>query len=137
MAIAYHYRLEARREARFHVQVQVTHLEAMSYTPAEVPLKARVVRVFRSDGTLRVGDEVMFSMRAVRQDDYIPPGPPFMIYEKLMRVNYMEVYLNGDPPQCHVPWDECVILDRPTRLARFRTSYLGELFSDLLSWASP
>ena len=136
MAIAYHYRLEARREARFHVQVQVTRIEPVSHTPAEVPIKARVVRVFRSDSTLRVGDEVMFSMRAYRQDDYVPPGPPFMIYEKLMRGNYMEVYLNGDPPQCRVPWDECVILDRPTRLARFRTSRLGELFSALLLRAS-
>ena len=133
MAVPYLGHLAARLRARFHVQVQVTHLEAVSQTPAAVPVKGRVVRVFRSGGTLRVGEEVMFSVHVCRPGDNIWPGPSFMLYETFMRANHMEVFLNGHPPRCEVALDECIALDRPTRRPRLRASRLAYLV-ELVKW---
>jgi hypothetical protein len=133
MAVPYLGHLAARLQSRFHAQVQVTHPDAVFQTPAAVPVKGRVVRVFRNSGTLRVGDEVTFSVHVCRPGDVIWPGPSFMLYETFMRANHMEVFLNGQPPRCEVARDECIALDRPTRIPQLRASWLAYLV-ELVKW---
>jgi hypothetical protein len=67
MAAPLEFHLKARREARFHVQVEVEKIPTEFVTPAEVPVGGRVVRVFRSDENLKVGDRVTFSVRVSRR----------------------------------------------------------------------
>jgi hypothetical protein len=133
MAVPYHSHLGARLRARFHVQVQITDREAEPGTPAAVPVKGRVVRVFRSDGALNVGDEVLFSVHVRRKGDDIWPGPSFMLYETFANANHMELFLDGNPPQCEVLLDECIALDGPTRRPRLRASRL-EYLIELVRW---
>ena len=81
MAVPHIGHLAARLRARCHAQVQVEHTSANPKTPAAVPVKGRVVRVFRSGGALKIGDEVEFSVHVCRPGDDIWPGPTFMRYE--------------------------------------------------------
>jgi hypothetical protein len=133
MAVPYVGHLAARLKARFHVQVEFSHMSVNLSTPATVPIKGRVVRVFRRWGTLRVGDEVMFSVHVCRSGDDIWPGPDFMLYEDFIQTNYLEVYLNGNPPKCEVALDECVAIDRPTHRPQLRSSLLAYLV-ELVKW---
>src|SRR5260370_23217472 len=124
MAIPYIGHLAARLGARFHVQLEVTPSTVLQ-TPALVPLNGRVVRVFRSDGTLSVGDQVCFSVHVARQGDDIWTGPSFMSYEAFVCANHVEAFLNGDPPECEAAADECIALDRATRRPRLKASRLA------------
>jgi len=133
MAVPYVGLLAARLRARFHVQVRVTHREPEFRTPAAVPVKGCVVRVFRGGAALSVGDEIGFSVHVYRSGDDIWTGPSFMLYESFMSRNHMEVFLNGNPPHCEVALDECIALDHPTRKPRLRASRL-EYFIELLKW---
>jgi hypothetical protein len=123
MAVPYIGHLEARLRARFHVQVQVSYSGAEPRTRAAVPVQGHVVRVFRSGGALHVGDEVRFSVNVRPSGERIMPGLTFMPYDTFIRANYMEVYLDGSPPECEVPLDECVVIDAPTRSPQLRASW--------------
>ena len=122
MAVPHIGRLAARLRARFHAQVQVEHKAGTHQTPGAVPVKGRVVRVFRSGGALKVGDEVQFSVHVYRPGDDIWEGPAFMRYDTFMQAKYMEVYLNGNPPQCEVALDECVTIEAPSRRPQVKSS---------------
>jgi hypothetical protein len=133
MAVPYIGHLRARLRARFHVQAQVSHSGAEFRTPAAIPVKGRIVRVFRSGGALRVGDEVMFSVNVCRPNDEIPPGPAFMPYETFIRATHMEVYLNGEPPMCEVALDERVAIDGLSRAPWLRASWFAYVV-ELIRW---
>lgn len=124
MAVPFHGHLRARLKARFHVQVQLEQPGADFETPAVVPVRGRVVRVFRGGRALRVGDEVRFSVTVFRRGGPVWPGAGFMWYDEFIRTTYMEAYLNGDPPACELPLHECTAIDGPTFWARLRASRL-------------
>jgi hypothetical protein len=123
--------LAARLRARFHAQVQVQHTSANPKTPGAVPVKGRVVRVFRSGGALKVGDEVEFSVHVCRRGDDFWEGPSFMPYETFMEATYMEVYLNGNPPRCEVALDEHVTIETPTRRPQLKSSRFAYVVESL------
>lgn len=133
MAVPYIGHLGARLRARFHVQLQVTYREAEFQTPAPVPVRGCVVRVFRGGGAIRVGDEITFSVHVSRRGDDIWTGPSFMLYETFMRASHMEVFLNGSPPHCEVALDECIALDHPTRRPQMKASRV-EYFIEWVKW---
>ena len=133
MAVPHIGHLAARLRARFHAQVQVEHKGANLKTPAAVPVKGRVVRVFRSGGALKVGDEVEFSVHVFRPGDDFWPGPTFMTYETFMQATHMEVYLNGNPPRCEVSLDECVTIEAPSRRPQLKSSRFAYVV-ELVKW---
>ena len=125
--------LRARLLARFHVQIEVTFRDGEIETPAALPIKGTVVRVFRGVGAIGVGDEVAFSVEVARPEDDIPCGPSFMLYENFMRASHMEAFLNGNPPDCELALDECIALDNPTPRPQLRSSR-AEYFTELVKW---
>jgi hypothetical protein len=56
MTVPYVGHLNAR--ARFHVQVELTRVPSECKTPGAVPVLGRVVRVFRGNSILSIGDQL-------------------------------------------------------------------------------
>ena len=121
--------LKARLSARFHVQLELTRVPQEFQTPAAIPVEGRVLQIFRSDSSLSLGDKLIFEVHICRRGDEIPLGPSFMQYENFLSMRYMEAFLNGVPPRCNVPLDNCTMLSAPTRtpqLPASRREYLVE-----------
>lgn len=102
-----------RDRARFHLQVELLSVQDKTGKPKNIPFKAsvraRVVRLFRGDRSLRSGDTVMFNVTVIDShrspDEPIPKSEVFVMeYSKLLQPETMlEVFLDGQPPACHVP----------------------------------
>ena len=107
--------LMARHEARFHVRVEVLSVKPVEHTPGPMPLEARVVEVYRTDGTLKVGDRVTFAEYVTRAGDEIPDGGiRWKGHDEVMSARYLEAFLNGEPPACEVALSQSVVLSAST-----------------------
>ena len=60
---------QARRDAEFHVQVAVRHVQSNVQTPGSARVDAKVVRVFRGGEKLRPGDPVHFVLSVLTGDE--------------------------------------------------------------------
>jgi hypothetical protein len=103
---------QARDTAQYHVQVELAGVPADVSTPGDVRVHARVLHVFRGRKGLRPGALVMFSISVNREGDAIPCGGAIWThYEHLLKAKYMEVFLNGEPPECTVALWQSAIID--------------------------
>ena len=94
--------LERRLRARYHVQVELAYTPVTD-TPTYAPVAGCVRRVFRGDERLGLGDEVHFSVAVRRPEDSIRPGGDlWMDLRAFEAAKYMEVFLNGTPPDCEL-----------------------------------
>ena len=105
--------VEARRQARYHVQVELAHAGVVK-TPAHVPVTGHVRRIFRGDDRLGLGDEVHFKVAVCRPGDSLPPGAgPWRHLRDFEAAKYMEVFLDGTPPECQVVLGQCFVIAAP------------------------
>jgi len=76
------------------------------------------VRVFRGGENLRLGDPAHFVLSVLRGDEdsrTIPIGGTIWTnYHDLQTAQYLEVFLDGIPPECAVALWQHVIIDEPT-----------------------
>ncbi len=84
-----------------------------------------VVRAFRTDGLLGLGDRVEFPLWVCRRGDE-PTGPAFIYDEAFSRAEYMEAYLAGTPPKCQLVAYEFCVLEAPTDQPVLRADELEE-----------
>ena len=137
MAVAYVGELRSRLSARFHVQIELTRAPSGFQTPAAVYVDGRVVRLFRGDSSLSIGDKLTFEVNVCRRGDRLPLGPSFMLYDTFLAARYLEAFLNGSPPHCHLALDQCVALSDPTRRPHLRSSrvaYMVEMLRSGHGW---
>ena len=115
-------RIAARRNAPFHVQVELTDLPT---DPPEnyVRIGGAVVRVFRSDGTLNFGDSVSFEVWVCSRGKE-PTGPRYVYHQDLVGMGHVEAYLDGKPPDCGFVGYEYTLVPGPSEQP---TLTLGEL----------
>lgn len=113
MAIDLVTRLRARKEARFHVQAALEKIPNNLSTPGQIRMYGQVTRVFRTDGTLRLGDKVSFGLYVFQSNEVTPPGPAYVSFDRLACATHIEAYLNGNPPSCDIPCDEYTLLLAP------------------------
>jgi len=99
MAIGQEGRVRARKDAPYHVQLELENNQEVQGLPVQTQVEGRVIRVFRSDGRLVSGDHVTFDIWLCQKGDE-PTGPAYIYYEQFLRASHMEVYLLGDPPEC-------------------------------------
>jgi hypothetical protein len=91
-----------------------------------------VVRVFRSDATLAVGDGVWFKVHVYRGDlSFFAPGGSAIHYDTIRSAKYVEAYLNGCPPECHSPLDEWQIIESPSDHPQVTVTLLEQLIGAL------
>ena len=120
---------EHRNKTRFHLQVEVLSVQDVGtkqpLVPFSVSIKARVVGIFRGDGSLRLGDLVNFNVTAI-QPDKSPNSivPKTINYSKLLEAQYMEIFLDGQLPNCYIPIIGALsILKEPIESYFFRIIY--------------
>jgi hypothetical protein len=104
---------EAKHNAQFHLQVKLNHdssAEEADFGPrghGEFTVKAAIKRIFRSDQRLSLEDEISFSVY-ISEDILI--GPASIRPRDFDTARYMEVFLNGGPPDCKLAGLECFYL---------------------------
>jgi hypothetical protein len=112
MAIALKGRIMWRTKAPFHVQLELEK-EPPPLEPRECNIRGTVVKVFRSDGRLRVGDHVEFKLWICEPRD-APTGPAYTNRSSFMAASYIEAYLTGTPPLCRLAAYEFALLSAPS-----------------------
>jgi hypothetical protein len=83
---------KAAKASRFHLQVKTERVDS------EGLVLARVVRIFRGQEAIRIGEAIEFGV-PVRERDDGPPGSHYLVYSRLLQAKYLEVFLNGEPPK--------------------------------------
>ena len=98
--IALEGRLQWRKTAPFHIQIELQKRSMPFRVPSPVDIPGRVVRVFRTDGRLAEGDQVAFVLWVCRPGDE-PTGPAYVYHDDFIQATHMEVYLYGSPPNAN------------------------------------
>lgn len=113
MAVDTRQRLRGRREARFHVQLEIARtLPGARHD--ELIAEGRVVRVFRGDDQLRVGQAVELVVPVFRPGELVAPGKAHLPHEAIAGAAFLEAYLDGDPPRCSITLDEVAVIPAPS-----------------------
>ncbi len=113
---------QARRDAEFHVQVQIQNVQDNVQTPGQARVDAKVVRTFRGEPSLKPGDDVRFMVSVLTGNEnleHVPIGGTIWTnYQELQAAEYLEVFLDGLPPECAIAlWQQAIIkapTDSPT-----------------------
>lgn len=112
---------EARLTARYHVQVEFGGVHGGITTPAHVPVRGVVRRIFRGDGHLHLGDGIQFTVAVCRlRDNVISNGENWLPLSSIVGASFMEVFLNGDPPNCEVACYQYRVINELSESARLR-----------------
>jgi hypothetical protein len=105
---------KARRNAPFHVQIKLVNLPATRPEPSdEIRIGGLVVQIFHGDPFLQVGNFVSFAIWVCRSGDE-PTGPAYAYYDDLVRMGHVEVYLQGQPPDCDLVGYEYLLIAAPS-----------------------
>ena len=112
---------QARRDAEFHVQVKIRHVQSNVATPGQARVDAEVIRIFRGQHALKLGDAVRFVVSVLTGNENFKDvpfgGTIWTNYNDLQAAKYLEVFLDGLPPECAVALWQLVIIDSPSALA--------------------
>src|SRR3954452_13496357 len=100
-------RLHWRRAAPFHIHIEILKDSTQPREPTEVEIHGRAVRIFRTDGRLKSGDNISFYLWVCRPGDE-PTGPAYIYYDDFIQATHIEVYLHENPPRCEL--DEFTVL---------------------------
>ena len=92
MAMAPWVYANAAKACRFHLQV------AKEQVGLDGRVLARVVRVFRGQEAIQIDDVIEFDVPVQEEDDG-PPGSHYLVYSRLLAANYLELFLDGEPPR--------------------------------------
>jgi hypothetical protein len=127
---------QKRFEARYHVQVKHDR-DVIHETTGIVPVRGRVVTVFRGDNKLRVGDEVRFSAAIYHDPDEVPPGGwSWTHIASFNNAEYFELFLNGKPPLCEVADYTILIIGAPSKTPQAHVPTKQELSRQVAEWES-
>ncbi|MEG4590048.1 hypothetical protein QUA54_33255 [Microcoleus sp. MOSTC5] len=97
--------------------MSVDHVPNNVTMPCEnLCIKGKVVCIFRGRRSIRIGDSVEFDV-AVEGEPYIlrTSGILWLNYSNLLQANYMEVFLNGKPPNCSIALYQYELIEAPTK----------------------
>jgi hypothetical protein len=126
MSIPLSGRLHWRQKAPFHVQLKLEKPSDQLPAMSVVEVEGRVVRMFRSDGRLGLGDSVAFKLWVCLPGDE-PTGPAYIYHDAFVRATHMEIYLYGNPPKCEVAAYEFAVISGPSDQPTLTIQELEEL----------
>jgi len=112
MAMGDEGRLQARREAPLHLQLELTSVPARC--PEDVvPILGRIVSVFRGQALAAPGAMVEFPIWVCSRDKE-PTGPACVYFDSLQAATHIELFLFGTPPQCKLAAYEYELIGAPS-----------------------
>ncbi len=80
--------------------------------PGKARVVASVVRMFRGDGTLAIGDTVTFDLSVLQRMDQMPTsGECWTLADRVSAEKVMEAFLDGDPPECELALWQSLLID--------------------------
>jgi hypothetical protein len=104
----------ARRVAPFHVQLELlTRRSTAPERGRQITLRGPIVRLFRGTPILSLGDELSFDIWLCNPGGE-PTGLPYVYYDDLVRLPYVETYLSGKPPDCDIVCYEFQFIPAPS-----------------------
>jgi len=104
--------IEARKNSRYHLQIELLTESFPTASSIEeygmFPIKGVVRRVFRSDGTIGIDDQVEFPICISEKGKEVPLVTDVQIVslDHLESIRYLELFLSGQPPVCKVAGNE-------------------------------
>ncbi len=113
MSITLEGRIWWRRNAPFHLQLELEKTNLRERPSGETEVRGVAVRVFRTDGRLNVGDHVQFPLWVCRRGNE-PTGPPFIYEDAFASAVYLEAYLAGAAPNCDMAGYEFSVIEAPS-----------------------
>jgi hypothetical protein len=135
MAMPWETYLSARRSARYHVQVELEGAPAGLPDLGDVTVEGRVVRVFRTDGRLQVGDRVRFAVSVCRAGAKVPAGGAWWKpAEELAAARFLEAFLDGTPPDCAVALWQSQIVGAPSDVPQMGSGGAGRRRGGFRAW---
>lgn len=109
--------IRIRTTAPYHVQLQLNEtagplrvLNKLGWGE-EIAVNGNVIRVFRSDGRLSLGDSVVFGLVLCQPGDE-SDGVLSVYYDAFRQLSLIEAYLFGTPPNCRLA--EAITISAPT-----------------------
>jgi hypothetical protein len=102
-----------RCTAPFHVQLELEKVRNGEQVSGQKQFRGRVVRVFRTDSRLTIGDDIEFPLWVCQKGDE-PTGPAYIYDDDLAGAAFMEAYLYGTPPSCELAAYEFGVISAPT-----------------------
>jgi len=106
--------LRARIKAPFHVQAELLKSQIQVKPDSFVEIQGRVVRVFRRDRRLKLGDHISFRLFVRRSGRPPLTGVAPVEENEFMKATHIEAYLDGSPPKCRLTY-EFTLLNGPTK----------------------
>jgi hypothetical protein len=90
------YYQKARADAAYHVQIDITKVEAPRTGPGTCAVDGQVLRIFKdATGKLAKDQIIGFTVACHRKGDKVPIGGTLWLdTDALEKADYMEVYLN-------------------------------------------
>jgi hypothetical protein len=103
-------REEARLCARYHAQIEIVDRDERG------SIRGHVMRLFRSKGTLRLGDEVRLEIDVVREGGHVRAGAqsPMSLRAFMAAPPYMEAFFNRRLGRCQIAAGQYDFIDGPT-----------------------
>ncbi len=116
MAIPAYERQKAFESASLHALVALESIEDLADRPyATIRVVGKVAKIFGGAGLTRVGESAAFDLPVVRKGVAdIPMGGSICWYEDLLNTQFIEVCLDGKPPDFCLAADLYEVIDRET-----------------------
>lgn len=104
----------ARKKAQLHVQVELDPIQQKVQEDCqEFPITGKIVRIFRGH-RCHVSQIVGFDVAVKVSSEIYLSGILWLSHADLLYMKYMEVYLNGKPPNCSVALYQYELIEAPT-----------------------
>ncbi|MBE9103370.1 hypothetical protein [Vacuolonema iberomarrocanum] len=125
---------ERRLRAPYHVQVKFNP-DLIQRESGIVPVQGEVVTKFRGDDKLSVGDEVCFAVALYHNRNEVFLGAwSWTHIDEFNEAEFLEVFLDGDPPNCGVHDYSVLLIDAPSTSPRANVPTEKELSDQLAEW---
>ena len=125
---------ESRLRAKYHLQIEINDRAEVGQTPTDTPLFCRVRRVFRGED-LHIGDDVRFTVYVIGDLEEVDPDVEgFMYLSTLLAARYLEVFLEGEPPNLALTLSEFGVIQRPSDEPRLAVPTEAEVAAEWLDF---
>jgi hypothetical protein len=111
---------QARKKALLHIQIEIDPIqESVEEFDDRFPISGKIIRIFRGSQICQLGEFINFEIAVwdlrVNPLARVPAsGILWLNYSGLLERKYLEVYLNGKPPNFNVALFQYESIDAPT-----------------------